>query len=134
MIEKFVETVRSYVGTPFHWHGRVPGVGLDCSGVLLEAAAACGVVFDFNGKYSRANQMNVIHSVLSQHCKKVTVPKSGDILVMEVASGPGHIMILDGDHVIHASDSPSSYQVERVPFDDFFRSKVAAIYRFQVGS
>jgi cell wall-associated NlpC family hydrolase len=31
------------VGTPFHAQGRAPGVGLDCIGVVVCVARACGI-------------------------------------------------------------------------------------------
>jgi hypothetical protein len=32
---EFVTTVRSYVGTPFHHQGRLPGVGMDCPATII---------------------------------------------------------------------------------------------------
>ncbi len=40
--EDFVRVARSYIGTPFHHQGRLPGVGLDCAGVIVCALAECG--------------------------------------------------------------------------------------------
>ena len=30
-----VRVARTYIGTPFHHMGRLPGVGLDCAGLLV---------------------------------------------------------------------------------------------------
>jgi hypothetical protein len=38
----FVAAARKLIGTPFVHQGRVPGVGLDCSGVLAKAADEIG--------------------------------------------------------------------------------------------
>lgn len=38
----FILAARAYVGTPFHHHGRLKGIGVDCLGLLMGAMAAAG--------------------------------------------------------------------------------------------
>lgn len=133
---RFVVAARSMVGTPFHWHGRVPGKdgGLDCSGLIIKAAELVGVTFSFSGKYSRANQVQVIDKALKEHCRKLKSNakyEAGDILVIEVKDGPGHLLIFAGETIIHASDSPMHQKVLEQPFGDGEREKVSAAYRLK---
>lgn len=34
----------SWLGTPYHSHGRVKGAGVDCGTILIEVFSACGLV------------------------------------------------------------------------------------------
>lgn len=43
---------RALVGTPFRLHGRDPGTGLDCVGVLEAASRACGLTARLPGRYA----------------------------------------------------------------------------------
>ncbi len=33
-----IRTARSYIGTPFHHHGRLKNIGVDCLGLLIGVA------------------------------------------------------------------------------------------------
>ena len=135
-IEAFVAAARSYVGTPFHWHGRVPGVGLDCSGVIVCAGLEVGLEFPSPKKYTKANQSTVIADCLSVHCRRIDLAKtnlqSGDILVFEIEGGPGHIMVVDGDQVIHATDEPCFKSVVRQALTEDILSRVSCCFRLKV--
>ena len=126
---------RSMVGTPFHWHGRLPGVGIDCSGLIIKAAEEAGVSFSFMGKYSRADQASAIDAALKEHCVRLDrrhKPKPGDIFFIDVPAGPGHLMIFTGDGVIHASDKPCFMAVVEQPFDVTSElDSISAIYRLK---
>ena len=123
------------VGTPFHWYGRLPGVGIDCSGLIVKAAEMAGVSFSFSGKYSRANQAAVIDAALREHCDPVTIGddfEPGDIFFLDIPAGPGHLMIYTGETVIHASDKPCFMSVIEQPFtepDDL--DMITAVYRLR---
>jgi len=42
----------AWLGTPFHHHARIKGVGVDCAQLLIAVYAACGLVPDFDpGQY-----------------------------------------------------------------------------------
>ena len=133
MIDQFVKVARSYVGTPFHWHGRIPGAGLDCSGVIVCAGREVGLEFPCPKKYTRTGHIEVMEECLSARCVKVAMPAHGDILVLDYPGGPGHLMILDGHQVIHASDDPRFMSVLTQPFDRSIQERVVAIYRIREG-
>lgn len=48
-----VAAARDCIGTRFHHQGRLPGVGLDCVGLLVHAMHAAGVEFPDNTTYAR---------------------------------------------------------------------------------
>ena len=42
--KNMIAAARACLGTPFHHQGRMPGVGLDCIGLVIVALARCGYV------------------------------------------------------------------------------------------
>lgn len=42
--ERVVREALSWVGTPYHHHGRLRGVGVDCAMLLAEVYSAAGVI------------------------------------------------------------------------------------------
>jgi len=42
--DEIVRLSRAYIDTPFHHAARLPGVGLDCVGLLVCVARAVGIV------------------------------------------------------------------------------------------
>lgn len=108
-----VRVARSYLGTPHHHLGRLPGVGLDCAGVLICAGRELSLVapdFDVPAYVPQPDG----HSLLSW-CREHLGPavskadmRPGDALVLRSGSRPQHLAIL-GDYmhgglsIIHAS-------------------------------
>lgn len=39
-----IHEARSWIGTPYHHHGRIKGVGVDCAMLLAEVFACAGVI------------------------------------------------------------------------------------------
>lgn len=112
--EQFVQEVRSYVGTPFAWRGRTPGLNgqLDCIGVPVCGARKIGVVApDFD--VEPYTQQPDGYTFLAE-CDKymIRVEKEylqvGDLIVFKIEALPQHIGVLGnykygGFSLIHAA-------------------------------
>lgn len=89
-----VDIARSYKGTDFHHQGRLPGVGLDCAGVLICIGRSIGVVpADFDVEpYPLPPDGRTMMAL----CRKYLIPVSraamrpGDAVVVIVDSDSGH--------------------------------------------
>lgn len=107
-----VRMARSYLNTPFHHRGRLPGVGLDCVGLLVCVARELALVppnFDIP-PYS----INPDGQVFLDWCNRymTNIPaeamQPGDAIVLIVDQHPQHLGIL-GDYlygglsIIHAA-------------------------------
>lgn len=103
----FVESARSMIGTPFHWHGRIPGVGMDCVGLVVVAARLSGMDFEDVPRYTRGNQFELLMERLSSVADSVAEPWPGDVLVFCYGKDRRHLGICAGDTVIHCSSSPT---------------------------
>jgi cell wall-associated NlpC family hydrolase len=112
-MSRIVEVARSYLGTPFAHQGRMPGVGLDCAGVVIAIARELGVVapdFDITG-YGRTPDGASLMGWCRQYMTEV--PRSemrpGDVLCVAWETIPHHLAVL-GDYrhgglsIIHSID------------------------------
>jgi cell wall-associated NlpC family hydrolase len=96
---EFIATVRSYIGTPYHHQGRLPGVGMDCPGPLILAARAHGIVapdFDVTS-YSREPDGHTLKRLLDDNLEPIPFDDAepGDVLLGRFNGGrPRHIGIL----------------------------------------
>lgn len=103
---------RLLVGTAFHHQGRLPGVGLDCAGVLIVIGRHFGIVapdFDITG-YSRTPSGRDMLTWLERYM--VPTPQrqmaAGDAVAMIVDADPQHLGVLanhahGGLSIIHAT-------------------------------
>ena len=109
-----VRVARSYLETPWHHMGRLPGVGLDCAGVPVCAARELGLVApDFDvPPYTPTPDGRA----MLEWCNTYMTPvarehmQPGDVVVLITDVYPQHLAIL-GDYVhgglsiIHAANA-----------------------------
>lgn len=104
IVAAIVAAVRDCVGTRFRPQGRVPGIGLDCIGVALRAAAAAGLgglavpAYAIGGD----NAGLLMPFLASCGCRCVGAAQLGDVLVVEPAPGQRHVAIVTSLGVVHA--------------------------------
>ena len=110
--EDAVRVGRTYIGTPFQHMGRVPGVGLDCAGVLVCVARELKLVApDFDTlTYSAVPD----GSSMLKWCSEYMTPipranmRPGDVVLLITDESPQHLGLL-GDYrygglsIIHAA-------------------------------
>ncbi len=80
-----VARVESFVGTPTHHQGRVPGVGMDCPAPVLVACWELGLKprsFDVTG-YEPEPDGVVFKALLDEHCDPVAFDQAqpGDLML-----------------------------------------------------
>jgi cell wall-associated NlpC family hydrolase len=115
-----VRVARSYVGTPFHHMGRVPGVGMDCSGVLICTGRELGLVppdFDVPA-YTPTPDGHSMIAWCDTHMKRISqeAMQPGDAILLVVDRHPQHLGILGnyspgGLSIIHAANNASPPRV-----------------------
>lgn len=121
MRSAIVAEARSLLGTPFHHQGRLPGVGIDCVGVLIVVARRLGLVppdFDVTGYTREADGVSLM-ARLRDHVVPVMRPQAGDIGVYSWGQHPHHVGILvpyrDDFAIVHAlSQSPAMVKETRL--------------------
>lgn len=109
-----VRVARTYLETPFHHRGRLPGVGLDCAGIIICAARELGLVAaDFDvPAYTPTPDGRTMLEWCRAHMKSVARVnmQPGDVIVLITDVHPQHLGIL-GDYrhgglsIIHAANN-----------------------------
>ncbi len=106
-----VAAARQHIGTPWQHQGRLPGVALDCAGLLIVVARELGLVppdFDVNG-YSRSPDGSML-DWCEANMRRIGEPELGAVLVLATSDEPQHLGIV-GDYLhggwslIHANNS-----------------------------
>lgn len=134
-----VAEARRCVGTPWHHGGRLPGVGLDCAGLLVAAYAAAGVDVADPRRYSAVDDETALLASVAGLCARelsFAEPwREGDCLLFR-RSGPSpmyhHLGLLTADATfLHAWSTPSVMAVVETPLDEWWSQAVATVYRPQ---
>ena len=101
--EAIVAAVRACIGTRFRAQGRTAGLGLDCVGIALIAAAAAGTRFTAP-PYSLGgdHEPRLDALIAAAGCRRVATAAPGDLLT--IAPGPGrrHLAVVTDRGVVHA--------------------------------
>jgi cell wall-associated NlpC family hydrolase len=130
----FIETARGFLGTPFHHQGRLPGVGLDCAGLVVCAARAHGYeVADVQG-YASTPSQGLFTKALLDHCDPIAQADilPGDLMMFAFKSEPQHIAIVSGINpltLLHAYAAVRS--VVEHHLDAAWQSRLCACYRLR---
>ena len=98
-----VAAARACVGTRFRAQGRAPGLGLDCVGVVLAAAAAVGVVPARLPAYRLGSDYPNVEAILTTHgCVRIETAVPGDVLVFAPTGRQRHFGIVTPVGLVHA--------------------------------
>lgn len=106
MADAIVARARACLGTRFRLQGRVPGLGLDCLGLVLAALAAAGRVFECPRDYALRGEGLVARAeaglAAAGGARMGGVARHGDVLLFEPARGAAHLAIMSEGGVIQA--------------------------------
>ena len=127
-----VTEARNHIETPFKHQGRLPGLALDCAGLVVVVAKNCGIeIFDAQG-YGRSPNGALEATIAAQVCVD-PVPVSdrlpGDILTMRFGKEMQHVAICAGDTVIHSYEAVG--KVCEHSLDAMWVKRIVSVYRFK---
>lgn len=104
-----VAEARRWIGTPYHHHGRVLGVGVDCAQILCAVYEACDLVEHIDpGNYARDWHLHrseelYLGWLIKAGATEVSSPQPGDVAVFRFGRTWSHGGILIEDNqVVHA--------------------------------
>lgn len=100
---EIVATARSFIGTPFHHQGRLPGVGLDCAGVPIVISWRHGIKpmdFDVTG-YARAPDGSALKAYCDEHMVQISLEQlqPADVVLVRWRNGPPQHLGLVADYL-----------------------------------
>lgn len=127
---RIVAHARECYGTIFRHQGRLPGVGMDCVGVVLHVWHRIGLPPYKNANYGRSPHPSRMTGELQKMLRPVPIGEiqNGDILHMAWGKHPQHLALVTDVGIIHAYETIG--RVVEHPLDDLWRSRVRAAYRF----
>lgn len=104
-----VKEAMTWLGTPYHGHARIKGVGVDCAQLPAAVYAACGLIDDFDPSYDEQwhlhREEELYLKFVFERAKEINLDEaeSGDFLIWRFGRTFSHggIMI-DNCRVIHA--------------------------------
>lgn len=129
---QIIETARSFVGTPYHHQGRLPGVGMDCVGMIVCVARALNLAVEDYTRYSANPDGSLLDRV---EASLVRIPTelaiAGDVVMFYIQQPtlPQHLAILSDVGMIHAFDGGSRRVVE-VSLSETWRKRIVAAFKF----
>ena len=101
-----IAVARSCIGTPFRHQGRIPGVALDCAGLLIVVAETVGAEHQDVTGYGPNPSGGMLEAALDAQpgLERVLIAqrRAGDLLLMRFAVEPQHLAVFTGDTIIHA--------------------------------
>lgn len=138
--ENILIEARSWIGTRFHHQGRVKRTashrgGVDCIGLLVGVAQACGYTVEDETGYSRIPDGLRLKAALDHALVPVALDtiQQGDVLLFTLQQHPQHVGIvsqLEGGELglIHAYIESRGVVEHRL--DPFWWNRAVAAYAF----
>lgn len=129
-VETMIAAARGCLGTPFHHQGRMPGVGLDCIGLVVVALQAAGFVVRDRLDYApRPDGGSLVRALEDHGAARVEEIEAGDVLLFRYDHQPQHVALAIGEgRLIHAF-APAGRVVE-TEIGAYWRRRLVGVYRF----
>jgi len=90
-----VAAARAQLGAPWMHQARLPGIALDCAGLVIVVARQLGLVaddWDING-YSRTPDGSLLQRC-AQHMTEISAIELGAVIAMSCPADPQHVGIV----------------------------------------
>lgn len=122
-----VDAAREMLGTSFVHQGRLPGVGVDCVGLLVCVARRLGIPHRDDPTYTRRPRISRLKEALAHSMVEVPIDAAGagDALVMR----PAHVGLITPDGMIHAHQDVG--KVQEHALNEEWRSRIDSAWRFR---
>ncbi len=130
----FLRAVEGMMGTKFRHQGRVPGVGVDCVGVVVCALKAAGGLVNDKTDYSRIPSNGVLVKSIKEHCDQINRSEVtlGDIMLFHFGHEPQHVAVITSmDPITLTHAYSSSGKVVKNGFDDVWERRLIACFRIK---
>ena len=131
MTADIIAAARQFAETPFVHQGRIPGMALDCAGLVVMVAKTLGLEYHDQTGYARRPSGGLLEAALdAQPClERITALEPGCVLLMRFKDDPQHLGIYTGETIIHAWQ-PVGKVCEHT-LDAAWQRRIVRIYRFK---
>ena len=130
-VDDIIAAARACIGTPFRHQGRIPGVALDCAGLVVAVAESVGAAYVDHAGYGRNPAHGMLESVLDAQpfLERVFDRKPGDVLLMRFSGEPQHLAIFTGTNIIHSYEAVGRVCEHRLA--SVWAARIVRTYRFK---
>lgn len=127
--EEYVKAARLELGTKFHHQGRLPGVGLDCVGLVVVTCKQCGIPLRDFGAYRRIPDGVTLMREIAAQLDRVDDMQPADVICFRMGAHPRHVAIATDYGIIHTNGIIG--KVVEHGFDEYWKSRAMAVFRFR---
>lgn len=131
--DEIIASARACIGTPFVHQGRIPGVALDCAGLLIAVAQAIGADYHDVLGYGPHPCGGMLEQALAdQPCLEpvlIAQRRAGDLLLMRFDTDPQHLAVFTGETIIHAYSNVGKVCEHRLA--SVWAARIVRVYRFR---
>lgn len=132
--DDIIAAARACIGTPFRHQGRIPGLSLDCAGLMVAIADRLGLDYVDVPDYGRHPAGALLESTLDAQPCLDRVPgiadhQPGDLLLMSFTGEPQHLAITTGETIIHSYQSVGQVCEHRL--SEVWAARIVRVYRFR---
>ena len=130
----FLRAIESMMDTKFRHQGRVPGVGVDCVGVVVCALKDAGGLVNDKVGYSRIPSNGLLMRSIREHCEQINQSEVslGDIMLFDFGHEPQHVAVVTGVDPLTLTHAYSSVgKVVKNGFDDTWKRRLVACFRIK---
>lgn len=126
--DAIIAAARQCLKTPFVHQGRVPGVGLDCAGLVVHVLKSLDVPHSDLKGYPRLPYRHMLENHLDSqsHFQRIARLVPGCVLLLRITRHPQHLAIWTGETIIHAFSDAGCVVEHRM--DDRWKNKISRIY------
>ena len=112
-IDQIIIAARDCIGTPFVPQGRLPGVGLDCAGLILHALQAGGITIDDVASYTIPPDPTLLIDALAQGgFMQQDQIMPGAVLLFRFQGRAQHLALAISDNTMIHAFAPARHVVE----------------------
>jgi cell wall-associated NlpC family hydrolase len=136
-----IDRAREMLGTPFHHQGRVPGIGVDCAGLLKVTFSKLGRrVVDRTDYERNPDGETLMSTLLANDLVRISQKdeKPADVVVFWInrhTKAPQHVAFKTDRGLLHCvCEEPKTKhpgKVVETSFDDRWRRRVVATLRLR---
>lgn len=129
--EEIAAAARACIGTPFRLHGRVPGRGLDCVGLVVHVGRSLALIdHDETGYGLSGSGARLEAELMRAGLERVAVAQTrvGDVLLFDMGRGLLHVAVRSEHGVIHAHRGLGRVVEHRL--DEEWRAALVTAWRF----
>jgi cell wall-associated NlpC family hydrolase len=113
-----VAAARSFIGTPYHHHGQLKGVGTDCATTIVLVYREAGFTVADPGQYPQQfflhRNRELFLEEVEKYAHRVEVPQLGDLVVFKIGRVYAHgaIVVDPGWPTIVHADAGAGQVIE----------------------